>query len=68
MLREDLGFLAAAARTAPSDLRGHERAARPGGALESLLRGGMEAFAERRFRTYRHLSAADRSHDEEARD
>ncbi len=56
--RHDLAFLAAAARTAPSDLVGLERAARPGGALEALLRGGVESFAERRFRTYRHLAAA----------
>ena len=33
-------------------------AVRPGGALEALLRGGLEAFAERSFRTYRHLRAA----------
>ena len=63
--REDLEFLAAAARTAPSDLRGFERCARPGGALEALLRGGMEAFAERRFRTYRHLEAADPAVEQE---
>ncbi|MBZ5640241.1 MAG: DNA repair protein RecO [Acidobacteriia bacterium] len=56
--REDLAFLAAAARTAPTGLAGFERAARPGGALEALLRGGVESFAERRFKTYRHLAAA----------
>ena len=55
---EDLAFLAAAARSAPSALLGLERAARPGGALEALLRGGVETFAERRFGTYRHLAAA----------
>ena len=31
---------------------------RPGGALEALLRGSLEAFIERRLRTYRHLRAA----------
>lgn len=56
--REDLAFLAAASRTAPLSLRGFERAARPGGALEALLRGGLESFSERRFRAYRHLAAA----------
>jgi len=54
----DLAFLAGAAKTAPSGLAGFERAARPGGALEALLRGGIESFVERRFRTYRHLAAA----------
>jgi hypothetical protein len=32
---------------------------RPGPALELLLRGALEAFAERRFRTYRHFKALD---------
>jgi DNA repair protein RecO (recombination protein O) len=56
--RDDLAFLAGALRTAPSGLAAFERAARPGGALEALLRGGIESFVERRFRTYRHLAAA----------
>jgi DNA repair protein RecO (recombination protein O) len=55
---EDLAFLAAAARSAPSDLAGFEPVARPGGALEALLRGGVETFTERRYGTYRHLAAA----------
>jgi DNA repair protein RecO (recombination protein O) len=29
-----------------------------GGALEAMLRGSLEGFAERSFRTYRHLSSA----------
>jgi len=33
-------------------------AARPGGALETLLKGALQQFAERTFRTYRHLRAA----------
>jgi hypothetical protein len=33
------------------------RAARPGGALEALLLGALQAFAERSFRSYRHLKA-----------
>ncbi len=56
--REDLAFLVAAARTAPAGLAGFERPARPGGTLEALLRGGIESFVEKRFRTYRHLAAA----------
>jgi DNA repair protein RecO (recombination protein O) len=56
--RDDRAFLAAAARSAPSALAGFERAARPGGALDALLRGGLETFTERRFGTYRHLAAA----------
>jgi DNA repair protein RecO (recombination protein O) len=56
---EDLAFLSSAARSAPSGLAGFGRAARPGGALEALLRGGVETFAERRFGAYRHLAAAE---------
>jgi DNA repair protein RecO (recombination protein O) len=55
----DLRFLEAARRTAPAGLEpAAERAARPGGALETLLRGALESFAERAFRTYRHLQGA----------
>ena len=50
----DRAALAAFDRTAPGDL-GLE--VRPGGALEALLRGALQAFAERAFRTYRHLRA-----------
>ena len=56
---EDLAFLSAAARSAPSGLARFGCAARPGGALEALLRGGVETFAERRFGAYRHLAAAE---------
>ncbi|HEX4825516.1 MAG TPA: DNA repair protein RecO [Candidatus Polarisedimenticolaceae bacterium] len=41
-------------RTAPGAL-GFE--VRPGGALDALLRGALQAFAERGFKTYRHLRA-----------
>lgn len=41
---------------APDALGGEDRLARSGGVLESLLRGSLEGFAERRFRTYRHLA------------
>jgi DNA repair protein RecO (recombination protein O) len=63
-------FLESARQNAPSAL-GPEalRAARPGGALEALLRGTLEAFAERPFRAYRHLrgAAAPRVETEGAR-
>jgi recombinational DNA repair protein (RecF pathway) len=49
--REALGWLA---RRAPDQLPHLARAGR-GGALELLLRGALEAFAERTFRAYRHL-------------
>jgi DNA repair protein RecO (recombination protein O) len=54
--RADLEFLQAAASLPPSGMGAHASAARPGGALEALLRGALEAFAERRFRAYRHLA------------
>jgi DNA repair protein RecO (recombination protein O) len=44
--------------SAPHALTLRSDVARPGGALESLLRGALEAFAERPFRSYRHLRAA----------
>jgi DNA repair protein RecO (recombination protein O) len=50
-------FLDAARRLPPAATDPHRGAARPGGCLEALLRGALEAFAERRFRTYRHLEA-----------
>lgn len=46
--------LAALARRAPGQIAALPRAAR-GGAVEALLRGALEGFAERRFRSYRHL-------------
>ncbi|MCP3979939.1 MAG: DNA repair protein RecO [bacterium] len=42
----------------PRELPRASDAARPGGAVETLLRGTLEAFAERRLRSYRHLRAA----------
>jgi DNA repair protein RecO (recombination protein O) len=58
LTRADRAFLEAAATSPPAAMAAHARAARPGGALESLLRGALEVFAEKRFRTYRHLAAA----------
>ena len=49
-------FLEALRRTAPGKLT--VKAPRTGGALELLLRGSLEAFCERRFRTYRHFKSA----------
>jgi DNA repair protein RecO (recombination protein O) len=51
----DRAFLRAAATSPPSAMQAHAAAARPGGALETLLRGGVETFVERTLRTYRHL-------------
>jgi len=51
----DRAFLAAAALQPPSRMGEHGEAARAGGACEELLRGSLEAFVERRFKTYRHL-------------
>jgi DNA repair protein RecO (recombination protein O) len=62
LARSDRSFLAAAAALPPSRMSEHAAAARPGGALDELLRGSVEAFVERRFRTYRHLAAATRPH------
>jgi DNA repair protein RecO (recombination protein O) len=53
----DAEALAAFDRQPPSAVRVDGRAARPGGALEALLLGALQAFAERSFRSYRHLKA-----------
>jgi len=54
----DLAAIAAIDKYPPSALDLPQDAARPSGALETLLRGTVEAFAERTFRSYRHLRAA----------
>lgn len=54
----DVAFLGIAASSAPTDLCSAGARVHPGGALESLLRGAIEGFLERRLRTYRHLNAA----------
>jgi len=56
----ELEFLRRARATAPADLDADPAVARPGGALELLLRGTLEAFAERRFRCYRHVRGMTR--------
>jgi DNA repair protein RecO (recombination protein O) len=54
----DLAALAAIDKSPPHALDLKKDVARPSGALEVLLRGTVEAFAERTFRSYRHLRAA----------
>ena len=54
----DLAVLAAIDANPPHALDVPKEAARPSGVLATLLRGTVEAFAERTFRSYRHLSAA----------
>ena len=55
---DDVALLSAFDKRPPAALAVSPERAKPGGALEALLRGSLETFAERRFRTYRHLRAA----------
>ena len=48
-------------RQPPAAVSVEAEVVRPGGALEALLKGSLQAFAERTFRTYRHLRAAGAS-------
>jgi DNA repair protein RecO (recombination protein O) len=61
MLLEDMR------RHGPSELCVAARSVRPGGSLEALLRGTLEGFVERRFRSYRHLAALTAAGGEERR-
>ena len=54
----ELEALAAIDRNPPKLLDIPKDIARPSGPLETFLRGTIEAFAERSFRSYRHLRAA----------
>lgn len=54
-------FLRRVRSTAPSAMQVDPAPARPGGAIEGMLRGTLESFAERSFRAYSHLAAALRS-------
>jgi len=56
--RVTVAFLSDAGRLGPAEIEAEPGTVAPGGTLERLLRGTLEAFAERRFRTYRHLRAA----------
>lgn len=51
-------FLMAASELPPGKIDADPGTVAPGGALEALLRGRLEAFAEKRFRAYRHLNGA----------
>jgi len=62
----DRAFLTAAATLPPGRMGAQRAAAQPGGLIEEFLRGSLEAFVERRFRTYRHLKAAVRARAEES--
>jgi DNA repair protein RecO (recombination protein O) len=55
---EHLAFVSDAQRSLPEQLAASSATVKPGSALEALLRGTLESFAERKFRTYRHLQAA----------
>jgi hypothetical protein len=59
----DLAALAAFDRTPPRSLALPAEVARPSGALETLLRSCVETFAERSFRSYRHLRSAAAGRD-----
>jgi hypothetical protein len=54
----EIEFLDASRRLAPRSVEARPATVCAGSALESLLRGTLESFVERRFRTYRHLRAA----------
>ena len=54
----ELSFLDMARRQPPERVEAAAMTVGPGSALELLLRGTLESFVERRFRTYRHLRAA----------
>lgn len=58
-------FLREVRRAAPQDVTGCDAELGPGSALELLLLGTLESFAERRFRTYKHLRAASGPADPE---
>jgi len=54
----DLALIAAIDKNPPHALTLPPDRGRPGGPVEALLRGTIETFAERGFRSYRHLRAA----------
>ena len=54
----EMAFLDASRRLPPSSVEARGRTVGAGSPLEFLLRGNLESFVERRFRTYRHLRAA----------
>lgn len=58
---EDRNFMERARTSPPFEMGERSAAARPGGALETLLRGTLEAFAERSFKAYRHMNWSERA-------
>jgi DNA repair protein RecO (recombination protein O) len=62
----DLHFLESARTQPPGSVVAEPRAVAAGGAVEALLRGTLESYAERRFRAYRHLRAAGDGTESEA--
>jgi DNA repair protein RecO (recombination protein O) len=58
---DDRDFIERARSKPPSEMGGRSAAARPGGALEALLRGTLEGFAERSFKAYRHMKWSERA-------
>jgi len=58
LTRADLALLHAIDKNPPQALGVPFDRARPSGPVETLLRGTLETFAERSFRSYRHLRAA----------
>jgi DNA repair protein RecO (recombination protein O) len=54
----EIEFLDAARRLPPAAVEARPTTVSAGSSLESLLRGTLESFVERRFRTYRHLRVA----------
>jgi DNA repair protein RecO (recombination protein O) len=58
MLREiDRAFLDQVRTRPPLDVRADSRIVGPQGPIDSLLRGSLQSFVEKRFRSYRHLQA-----------
>jgi DNA repair protein RecO (recombination protein O) len=58
LTRSERNFLREVETKPPKGIGREGEAARPGGTLEWMLRGALENFVEREFRTYRHLRAA----------
>jgi DNA repair protein RecO (recombination protein O) len=58
---DERNFIDRARETPPSGMGERSSVARPGGALEALLRGTLESFAERKFKAYRHMNWSERA-------
>lgn len=62
LARDERALLAAVLGEPPAEIAGRDRAARPGGALDWLLKDVIEGFAERALNTYRHLAVVTATH------